>query len=78
MEEKIPNFIRYLKKGERSCGQAGRKKPVTTGARVQLRRDERKVRRRSNDGAKSNKEARRTGYNSADILAKEQETRTVA
>ena len=43
-----------------------------------LRGDERKVRRRSNDGAKSNKEARCAGYNSADILAKEQEAGTVA
>ena len=55
MEEKISNFSRYLKKGKRCCGQASGKKPVTTGVRVQLRGDERKVRRRSNDGAKSNK-----------------------
>ena len=43
MEEKIPNFSRVLKKGKRCCGQAGGKKFVTTGVRVQLRGDERKV-----------------------------------
>nr|DAT98454.1 MAG TPA: hypothetical protein [Caudoviricetes sp.] len=78
MEEKISNFSRYLKKGKRCCGQASGKKPVTTSVRVQLRGDERKVRRRSNDGAKSNKEARCAGHNSTDILVEEQETRTMA
>lgn len=78
MEEKIPNFSRVLKKGKRRCGQTGRKKPATTGVRVQLRGDERKVRRRSNDGAKSNREARCARYDSTNILAKEQKTRTMA
>nr|DAL89473.1 MAG TPA: hypothetical protein [Caudoviricetes sp.] len=78
MEEKISNFSRYLKKGKRCCGQASGKKSIATGIRIQLRGDKRKVRRRSNDGAKSNEKTRCAGYNSADILVKEQEARTMA
>nr|DAF69768.1 MAG TPA: hypothetical protein [Caudoviricetes sp.] len=78
MEEKISNFSRCLKKGKRCCGQTGGKKPVTTGARIQLRRNERKVRRWSNDRAKSNKKTCCTGYNSTNLLAKEQKARTMA